>query len=784
MINAASTPSTPTKSFSELVAELQKNDEPKFAAASQTSESNTPNSPIHPTKKGMNFSPRVVLGSLVTMLLLVGGAAGVYMVQRQGIGETRQQASVSTGKLAGIATYNNSNATVTVWNDSVTATPSKNFTYGNTNNQMIMVSGDWNGDGIKSIGLYDPATSQFLLRNTATNGQADLTFIFGSAPTADNVTKYYPVAGDWDGNGTDTIGLYEFSTGKFYLRNSNTAGNADITLTYGDNTHGPNQIRPIVGDWDGNGTTTIGIYDRVASSFLLRNSNTTGVPEVSFGFGTGNVGWIPVVGDWDGNGVAGVALLNPQTGTVYFRNSLTTGQADSSITIATTTYTTAANIVSGNWTGTTASPGVTPTPIAGMCSVSFTVAALPSPSPTPSPSPNDFACAKEVYQDEFSNSAANYTFTTRISTAEPGDVLVYKINLTSGAGSSGPLQISMSDVLSGVDLSKVTFMDSNCGSGAYNTTTKVLTCPAINVAAGQTQFRAFRVKLADNIITTGSVTITNTATATASGAVTPTHTCTVPLVITVPSPTPSMSPSPTPTPVCGETCTGTGQGTCQSGYTCMERSGSRKCELNACADGSRTCDSNRCIPIVVACGASCVSNSDCAGGHTCSGNKCLLQTCLSNPSTCETSQCRVTSCGSTCTSDSECASGHSCSNGICKQTICANGSVTCDSTGCQVVTQPSPSPTPTPSTGCNQVCTKNADCASPNHICVQTSDGNRCRLETNISSATCTTSVTSTPTQPAQPSSLPVAGTGENTLRFFLVGAGAMVIGIIGLLLL
>jgi hypothetical protein len=35
------------------------------------------------------------------------------------------------------------------------------------------------------------------------------------------------VAGDWDGNGSDTIGVYRPSSGVFYLRNSNTQGVAD-----------------------------------------------------------------------------------------------------------------------------------------------------------------------------------------------------------------------------------------------------------------------------------------------------------------------------------------------------------------------------------------------------------------------------------------------------------------------------------------------------------------------------------------------------------------------------
>jgi hypothetical protein len=51
-----------------------------------------------------------------------------------------------------------------------------------------------------------------------------------------------------------------------------------------------------VGDWDGNGTDTPGI--RRGNVFHLRNSNTSGVAQISFSHGS--AGSPPVVGDWDG----------------------------------------------------------------------------------------------------------------------------------------------------------------------------------------------------------------------------------------------------------------------------------------------------------------------------------------------------------------------------------------------------------------------------------------------------------------------------------------------------
>ena len=40
-----------------------------------------------------------------------------------------------------------------------------------------------------------------------------------------------PLAGDWNGDGVDTIGIYRGNL--WYLRNSNTTGMADLYFQYG-----------------------------------------------------------------------------------------------------------------------------------------------------------------------------------------------------------------------------------------------------------------------------------------------------------------------------------------------------------------------------------------------------------------------------------------------------------------------------------------------------------------------------------------------------------------------
>src|SRR6266540_1576705 len=95
------------------------------------------------------------------------------------------------------------------------------------------------------------------------------------------------------GGGDDTTGVFRPSNGALYLKNQNTTGVADIQINYGI----PNDY-PIVGDWDGNGTVTIGVYRN--GVFYLRNYNTIGIADVYFPFGS--PGDQPVAGDWDGDG--------------------------------------------------------------------------------------------------------------------------------------------------------------------------------------------------------------------------------------------------------------------------------------------------------------------------------------------------------------------------------------------------------------------------------------------------------------------------------------------------
>jgi ribosomal protein S16 len=198
--------------------------------------------------------------------------------------------------------------------------------------------------GSSTPGLYDSSTSQFRLRNSNTSGVEDKWLAFGEVNTAH---PWVPVVGDWNGDGVDTIGLYNPTNAAFYLKNSNSSGYADVVFGFG--TPG-NTFTPLAGDWDGDGIDSVGLYDPVHGTFYLRNARSTGYADVTFNYGTANAGWKPIIGDWDGNNTDTVGLYGPNE-RFQLRNANTAGAAELDFVFASNSGTGANTVpVVGDWT--------------------------------------------------------------------------------------------------------------------------------------------------------------------------------------------------------------------------------------------------------------------------------------------------------------------------------------------------------------------------------------------------------------------------------------------------
>ena len=185
------------------------------------------------------------------------------------------------------------------------------FQYGQPGDVYLM--GDWTGSGVKTPGVVrgtrrGPAGDTGLvwyLKQSEGEGLPDLIFEFGRAGDI-------PVVGDWNGDGVMTCGV--FRNGRWLLRNSNSSGPADIEIEYGQ----AGDI-PVAGRWTDDGRARPGVVR--GTRWMLRT--TDGGATADFEFGPGG---IPIVGDWQGTGVDRPGWFN--AGNWSLRNSLSSGAAD------------------------------------------------------------------------------------------------------------------------------------------------------------------------------------------------------------------------------------------------------------------------------------------------------------------------------------------------------------------------------------------------------------------------------------------------------------------------
>jgi hypothetical protein len=187
-----------------------------------------------------------------------------------------------------------------------------------------------------TIGAYKAGV--WYLRNSNSNGPADITVSFGGDASD------LPVVGDWNGDGVDTIGIYRSSTGVMFLSNSNTAPSVAYNPVFGN----PGDT-PFAGRWDNTMSHDgIGVY-RPSNGILYEKKNlTTGFSDYFAIFG--NPGDQGVAGDWDGNGLDSIGVYRPIATRWYLTNNggpsgITYSDIDFIWTIG-TSY-----AVVGDWTG-------------------------------------------------------------------------------------------------------------------------------------------------------------------------------------------------------------------------------------------------------------------------------------------------------------------------------------------------------------------------------------------------------------------------------------------------
>jgi hypothetical protein len=177
-------------------------------------------------------------------------------------------------------------------------------------NGDIPVAGDWNGTGTQSIGVFRQGVWVLDLNNNGVFDSADKAYFFG-------LPGDVPVVGDWNGDGRTKFGVFRCGSG--------TGATCSFIVDYAGKmaydqttaktfTYGLPGDKPVVGRWNPSSPVDqIGVFRCPTgwnSCYWVVNSTGTGSYSASDQiYNYGLPGDIPIVGNWFGSGVKRIGVF-------------------------------------------------------------------------------------------------------------------------------------------------------------------------------------------------------------------------------------------------------------------------------------------------------------------------------------------------------------------------------------------------------------------------------------------------------------------------------------------
>ncbi len=120
--------------------------------------------------------------------------------------------------------------------------------FGTGEREDVPVTGDWNGNGIRSIGIFNHGLWKLDVNGDGEFDHHDESVRFGRGGDV-------PLVGDFNGDGIEQIAVYRSGT---WIIDSN--GNRELEATDRTFDLGAASDKPVVGDWDGDGKDEPGLY--------------------------------------------------------------------------------------------------------------------------------------------------------------------------------------------------------------------------------------------------------------------------------------------------------------------------------------------------------------------------------------------------------------------------------------------------------------------------------------------------------------------------------------------
>jgi hypothetical protein len=192
----------------------------------------------------------------------------------------------------------------------------------------LPVVGSWSGNGLSNIGTFTPRTGTWRLD---TNGDGVLDCRVDTCADSLGQAGDFPIIREQSDGNESIIGTFtpqrltKVKQRKVVKRgrwNFDVNGNSELDGCEVDECTIFRSVGelPVVGDWDGTGTQEIGVFlPRRGSWHLDRNGNGKwdGCEKDKCFRHFGTEGDLPVVGDWDGAGSVRIGVFRPSTGMWY-----------------------------------------------------------------------------------------------------------------------------------------------------------------------------------------------------------------------------------------------------------------------------------------------------------------------------------------------------------------------------------------------------------------------------------------------------------------------------------
>lgn len=180
------------------------------------------------------------------------------------------------------------------------------------------VSGDFNGDGKFDLAVYDRFRGEWFIMSLGSSvGPENPPITFGQNWGSSQMT---PVSGDYNGDGISDLAVYDEPTGNWFIRSLGAISASNPPITFGQN-WGSWRMKPESGDFNGDGSTDLAVKDLFSHHWFARKLGPDGPnnPPLTFANQWGFANTESRIGDYNGDGKDDLGIYDPGSATWFVK---------------------------------------------------------------------------------------------------------------------------------------------------------------------------------------------------------------------------------------------------------------------------------------------------------------------------------------------------------------------------------------------------------------------------------------------------------------------------------